>query len=357
MSAARRAGIRVTVASVRSGADAVREVRRVRPAITVVDTIAFPQAAAAIASLDARRVVALAHMRVRGPAARAVLRRADRTIAVSAALARELRALGARRVAVLRPGADGIPVARARPRRPGLRLLCVANWSRAKGIDVLLDACARVPGARLDLAGDEGHGEYARRLRARVRSSTGIVSRGACGPAALARLYASCDAVVIPSREEGFGIVAAEAIAHGRPVIASDLPPLRETVGRAGALVHPGSIAALARAIASARDASLRRRWMRHARRRARRLTRWRDTERAFVSLLVAELHALAAGGDPMPPRGVKSPKRKRQYEKIKKSALKRGRSEKTAKRIAAATTNKTRRKKGETKSGRRKRS
>ena len=51
-----------------------------------------------------------------------------------------------------------------------------------------------------------------------------------------------------------------------------------------------------------------------------------------------------------MPPRGVKSAKRKRQYEKIKKSAKKRGRSEKVASRIAAATTNKTRRRKGETK-------
>jgi hypothetical protein len=54
-----------------------------------------------------------------------------------------------------------------------------------------------------------------------------------------------------------------------------------------------------------------------------------------------------------MPPRGVKSAKRKRQYEKIKRSALRRGRSPKVAKRIAAATTNKTRRKKGETKGSR----
>jgi hypothetical protein len=52
-----------------------------------------------------------------------------------------------------------------------------------------------------------------------------------------------------------------------------------------------------------------------------------------------------------MPPRGVKSPKRKRQYEKIKKSAIARGRPPTVAKRIAAATTNKTRRRKGETKS------
>ena len=52
-----------------------------------------------------------------------------------------------------------------------------------------------------------------------------------------------------------------------------------------------------------------------------------------------------------MPPRGVTSAKRKRQYEHIKKSEEARGRSNKTAERIAAATTNKTRSEKGETKS------
>ncbi len=51
-----------------------------------------------------------------------------------------------------------------------------------------------------------------------------------------------------------------------------------------------------------------------------------------------------------MPPRGVKNPKRKRQYEHIKESELKRGASQETAERIAAATVNKTRREKGETK-------
>ena len=51
-----------------------------------------------------------------------------------------------------------------------------------------------------------------------------------------------------------------------------------------------------------------------------------------------------------MPPRGVKSAKRKRQYEHIKASESKSGRSAKVAKRIAAATVNKQRRKKGETK-------
>ena len=56
-----------------------------------------------------------------------------------------------------------------------------------------------------------------------------------------------------------------------------------------------------------------------------------------------------------MPPKGVKSPKRKRQYEHIKESSKKRGRSTKRAKEIAAATVNKQRREAGQTKSGSRK--
>ena len=54
-----------------------------------------------------------------------------------------------------------------------------------------------------------------------------------------------------------------------------------------------------------------------------------------------------------MPPRGVKSAKRTRQYEKIKSSAQKSGRSTKVAKRIAAATVNKQRAEAGETKGSR----
>ena len=52
-----------------------------------------------------------------------------------------------------------------------------------------------------------------------------------------------------------------------------------------------------------------------------------------------------------MPPRGVKSAKRARQYEHIKESAKKQGRSTKRAKQIAAATVNKQRREAGQTKS------
>jgi hypothetical protein len=54
-----------------------------------------------------------------------------------------------------------------------------------------------------------------------------------------------------------------------------------------------------------------------------------------------------------MPPRGVKGAKNKRMYEHIKESESKSGRSAQTAKRIAAATVNKRRAKKGQTKSSR----
>ena len=54
-----------------------------------------------------------------------------------------------------------------------------------------------------------------------------------------------------------------------------------------------------------------------------------------------------------MPPRGIKSKKRTRQYYHIKSSEKRMGKSDKVAKRIAAATVNKTRRKKGEIKSRR----
>jgi hypothetical protein len=54
-----------------------------------------------------------------------------------------------------------------------------------------------------------------------------------------------------------------------------------------------------------------------------------------------------------MPPRGVKSPKRKRQYEHIKESSLDRGVGEDRAEEIAARTVNKQRAQAGETKGGR----
>ncbi|MEK0430742.1 MAG: hypothetical protein RL139_546, partial [Gemmatimonadota bacterium] len=64
--------------------------------------------------------------------------------------------------------------------------------------------------------------------------------------------YAGASAVLVPSREEGFGMVALEAMACGAPVVAVAHPPIPEVVGSAAVLVPPTGDAAEATAMAEA---------------------------------------------------------------------------------------------------------
>jgi glycosyltransferase involved in cell wall biosynthesis len=66
----------------------------------------------------------------------------------------------------------------------------------------------------------------------------------------LARVVAGAAALVFPSWYEGFGLPALEALACGTPVVAADLPALREVLGDQAELVAPGDPATLADAIA-----------------------------------------------------------------------------------------------------------
>ena len=63
--------------------------------------------------------------------------------------------------------------------------------------------------------------------------------------------YAQCDVVICPSREESFARIVAEAMLNGIPVVASDIPAIREVMddGRAGMLVPPGNAVAFARGL------------------------------------------------------------------------------------------------------------
>ena len=132
-----------------------------------------------------------------------------------------------------------------------------------KGIDVLLEATARLVGRGVDLAvwiAGEGP-ERAALERQAQRLGLAERVRFLGERRDVADLLAAADVVVMPSRREGLGIAALEAMAAARPVIASAVGGLREAVvdGRTGILVPPDDPAALAEALARVvRDAALR---------------------------------------------------------------------------------------------------
>lgn len=138
--------------------------------------------------------------------------------------------------------------------RDDAELLCVGRASDpTKGVRAAVEALARLPaGVRLTLVDDASPGnpvhDWARELgcTARLRV-TGHVSTEE-----LVRLYRRAALVLVPSRYEGFGLPAAEAMACGTPVVASDAGALAEIVRecRGGELVPTGDAAALADAVA-----------------------------------------------------------------------------------------------------------
>jgi glycosyltransferase involved in cell wall biosynthesis len=139
----------------------------------------------------------------------------------------------------------------------------LAALVRRKGIDVLLQALAVLgeQGIRphLLIAGD-GPERPSLEAQAQTTGLSGQV-RFLGRRTDAADLLAACDVFVLPSRREGLGVAALEAMAAGRPVVASAVGGLREVVvdGRTGLLVRPDDAVALAEAIAHLlRDEQLR---------------------------------------------------------------------------------------------------
>lgn len=158
----------------------------------------------------------------------------------------------ARRVPGARVIYNGVDLSRFRARAPRdqapRRVLGLGRLTRQKGFDVLCEAARRAQ-LSVDLVGE---GEEAEALAA-----AGATLRGWTPDVAGA--LAEADLVAIPSRWEGFGLVAVEAMASGVPVVASEVPGLSEVVGDAGLLVPPDDASALAEALCRlAADGALR---------------------------------------------------------------------------------------------------
>jgi glycosyltransferase involved in cell wall biosynthesis len=116
---------------------------------------------------------------------------------------------------------------------------------------------------------------------------------------ALARLFDEADALLLPSTHEGYGMVLAEALAAGLPIIANRVGAVPEVVrdGLEADLVPVGDTWAMARAIARlAADPAGRQRRADHARERAASLPQWSESVAAFDELLGQLIAARRAG-------------------------------------------------------------
>jgi glycosyltransferase involved in cell wall biosynthesis len=163
-----------------------------------------------------------------------VLRRARLVIAPSTALAEEARRLGADDVRVI-PSGVALPAVVGEEADPP-EILYAGRLSAEKGVRELVAAADGLP---LVVAGDGP-------LRNEVPGALGFVPHNE-----LERLYARAAVVACPSRREGFGVVCAEAMAYGRPVVAGDVGGLRDLVRHeeTGLLVPPGDVRALRAAL------------------------------------------------------------------------------------------------------------
>jgi glycosyltransferase involved in cell wall biosynthesis len=209
----------------------------------------------------------------------------------------ELYSLPSDRIHVAEPGVDAAELA------PGTAtagaLLSVAAVVPGKGHDVLLEALTSLTGFRWQchcVGSLERDPAFVERLRRRVLDD-GMDGRvcfsGPQAEAELARSYAAADVLVFPSRAETYGMVIAEALARGLPVVAAKVGGVPEALGRGadgtrpGLLVPPDDPAALRDALrAWLEDADLRRRLRLAARERRASLADWSTTTSAVAEAL-----------------------------------------------------------------------
>jgi glycogen(starch) synthase len=214
----------------------------------------------------------------RAPAlARRVLGGARLVIAASNELAESARELGAREVRIIPSGVD-LPAEIGEEAHPP-ELLYAGRLSAEKGVLELVEAAEGLP---LVIAGDGP-------LRERVPGARGFVPHDE-----LQRLYDRAAVVVCPSRREGFGVACLEAMAHGRPVVATRVGGLRDLVvdGETGLLVPPRDVQALRAALERLlADPELRRRLGAAGRTRAAERFSWASATDATL-----DAYAAAAG-------------------------------------------------------------
>ena len=165
---------------------------------------------------------------------RSILRRARVTVCASNALAADARELGARDVRVI-PSGVAIPETVGAPDEPP-HALYIGRCSEEKGVLELAEAARGLP---LVIVGGGP-------LRAQLPQALGFVA-----PTEVGSYLERAAVVVCPSRREGYGVVAREAMAYARPVIATSVGGLTDAVidDETGVIVPPRDVVALRAAL------------------------------------------------------------------------------------------------------------
>ena len=167
-------------------------------------------------------------------------------------------------------------------------ILAVGTIEPRKGLDTLARAFTlarnELPDLTLAIVGPDGW------LTVDGLDAPGIHRLGAVDEPTLDALYRRALLCAVPSRYEGFGLPALEAMARGCPVIASDATSLPEVVGTAGVLVPVGSVDAWAAALVSlANDPERREKLAKRGHDRAARFT-WRGSAQAHAAAFAAAI-------------------------------------------------------------------
>ena len=199
---------------------------------------------------------------------RPLLRRARIVVCASSSLAADMRGLGARDVRLIPSGID-IPTEVGQPEEPP-HILYVGRLSEEKGIRELAEAAVDLP---LVVVGDGP-------LRRLIPSALGFVPHDELGA-----FYERAAIVCVPSRREGYGVAAREAMAYGRSVVATSVGGLVDAIDDelTGLIVPPHDPLALRRALERLlEDRALRLRLGREARVRAEETLTWEKCVRGL---------------------------------------------------------------------------
>src|SRR5262249_47923109 len=201
--------------------------------------------------------------------------------------------VGADRVAVVEPGTDPAPLAHGSGCGV-VNLLCVASVIPRKGHEILVEALARLATKAWHLTcvgsldRDVPTADRVRAMLAQYDLSDRVTFTGDLHRPELDREYDRADVFVLPTFHEGYGMVVAEALARGLPVVSSPTGAIAELVtSEAGVLVASGNVPELARVLSDVIDSkALRARLAEGARRIRDRLPTWDIAARRMATAL-----------------------------------------------------------------------